>query len=424
MNLIDMVFEPARWQEAIDKGNRKHISKESLLEMCDPDKRQELYSLIEQGKYDIFPPHIQKIPKDKKGEFREVYINEPRDRLLLSIINDCLCEVFADMVHPQCTSYQKGLSTQKTVEEVSRQIVQMAPIGSVQIGWKSDFSKYFDTVKIEVIDGVFDEWERRLGTEHNTDPIINLLRKYYHQDIYFDQEGNIQHKYQSLKQGCSVASILANVCLYDLDDFMSKKYKIYCRYSDDIVVVDENYHGVVDDINEFIKRYGMTLNPKKVEPLYSDKWFKFLGFNIKGAQITLSANRVKKFRGLVDDLTIKKRNCSANQAKKNLIRYLFEGDHSWASSCLGVINVEEDLLEMSKYMMDCIRACETKKTRIGGLGVDLQKKYGTISRGKGRDVRSNRERTQSSIDSFASLGCLAKAYKFNKAVYEAVVKGL
>lgn len=424
MNLIDKVFKPERWQEAIDKGNKKHISKEHLLEMCDPKARNELYRLIKEGKYDIFPPRVQKIPKDKKDEFREVYINQPRDRLLLSIINDVLCEEFADMIHPQCTSYQKGMSTQQTVEEVSKQIVKMAPKEAKQIGWKSDFSKYFDTVKIEVIDGVFDEWERRTGAGYGTDPIINLLRKYYHQDIYFDTEGKIQHKYQSLKQGCSVASILANVCLYDLDDFMSKKYKIYCRYSDDIVVIDEDYETVVEDINNFIKRYGMTLNPKKVEPLYSDKWFKFLGFNIKGSQITLSANRVKKFRKMVDELTINKKKCSSEQAKRNLIRYLFDGDHSWASSCLGVINVEEDMLEMSKYMLDCIRACDTKKKKIGGLGVDLQKKNGTIARGKGRDVKSNRLKTSVSIDSFASIGCLAKAYKLNKSVYEAVVRGL
>lgn len=58
------------------------------------------------------------------------------------------------MVHPNCKSYQKGTSTQKVVLEVSQKIVSLNKQGI--IGYKSDFSKYFDTVNIEVIDNIFD----------------------------------------------------------------------------------------------------------------------------------------------------------------------------------------------------------------------------------------------------------------------------
>lgn len=75
---------------------------------------------------------------------------------------------------------------------------------------------------------------------------------------------------------CSI--FLANACLYELDEYMANKYEIYYRYSDDTVVIDNHVENVITDMNNIISKYGVTLNPKKVEPLYSDKWFKFLGF--------------------------------------------------------------------------------------------------------------------------------------------------
>ena len=49
-------------------------------------------------------------------------------------------------------------------------------------------------------------------------------------------------------------------------------------------------------LEEELNKMSMKLNPKKVEYLTGDKWFKFLGFMIKGSQITLSPNRVKQFQ--------------------------------------------------------------------------------------------------------------------------------
>ena len=420
--LLLMMFETDRWQDLLDGATEKEIDLKVIKELCYPENRQALFEVIYQDKYNIFPPHIAKIPKDTPGEFREVYVNEARDRIVLTLINDCLCELFADMVHPQCKSYQKGIGTQKVVKEISQEIVRLSKIKN-QIGYKSDFSKYFDTVKIEVIDGVFDLIEKRLGFEKGTEPVINLLRRYYHQDIYFDEKGNLRQKYQALKQGCAVASWLANVCLYELDDFMSRKYKIYYRYSDDVVVIDRNTEDVISDMNSIISKYGVKLNPKKVEPLYADKWFKFLGFNIKGDMITLSKTRVKKFQKEVEKRSIKRRHCTGNQARKAIIKFLYEGDYSWATSCLGVINVESDIQELNKFIMDCIRACDTGKKKIGGLGSVNDLPDRTILRGGGRNVRANREKT-GQIENYLSVGCLSKNLKISKVIFVATVRNM
>ena len=305
--------------------------------------------------------------------------------------------------------------------EVSQKIVNLHKQGV--IGYKSDFSKYFDNVNIEVIDNVFNTLEKRLGFDKGTEPVINLLRRYYHQDLYFDLQGNLQSRYQGLKQGCAVASFLANVCLYELDDFMSNKYEIYYRYSDDTIVIDNHVENIIPDMNNIISKYGVSLNPKKVEPLYSDKWFKFLGFLIKGNQITLSGTRVKKFQKEVEKRSIKRRKCSGKQAKYAITKFLYEGEYNWATSCLSVINVEEDINELNKFIMDCIRACDTGKKKIGGLGSVTYLPDKTILRGTGRNVKSNKAKT-GYIEKYISVGCLAKDVKLAQPVFETVVRNM
>ena len=422
-----MMFETERWQELLDNATEKEIDLKTIKELCYPENRKALFEIIYQDKYNIFPPHTALIPKDKPGEFRTVYVNESRDRIVLTLINDCLFELFPHFIHDKCVSYQKGSSTQKVVKQVSNEIVRLCKIKN-HAGYKSDFSKYFDNIKIEVIDSIFDRMEKELGFEKNNEPVINLLRRYYHQDIYFDEKGNLCSKYQSLKQGCAVASFLACAVLYELDEFMSNKYSLYYRYSDDCVCIDDNTDEIIDDMNRVIEPYGVTLNPKKVELLYSDRWFKFLGFNIKGSMITLSKTRVKKFQREIEKRTIdikkKRKNYTSKQARKSVIRFLYEGEFSWATSCLGVINVESDIQELNKFIMDCIRACDTGKLKVGGLGSVDYLPDRTILRGRGRNVKANREKTDKNIENYLSVGCLANDMKISKIVFNAAVRNM
>ena len=155
----------------------------------------------------------------------------------------------------------------------------------------------------------------------------------------------------------------------------------------------------------------------------ADKWFKFLGFNIKGDMITLSKNRVKKFQKEVESRSIKRKNCSAKQARNSIIKYLYEGDFSWATSCMSIINVEPDIQELNKFIMDCIRACKTGKKKIGGLGSVDNLPDKTILRGIGRNVKANRNKT-GYIENYLSVGCLSKNLKMGRVVFEASVRSM
>lgn len=416
--ILKKFFEIDRWQKAIEKGVVKDIRKDQLIKLTKEETRLAIYKLMREGKYEISPPHTAKIPKDN-GDFRTVYVNEPIDRIILSIANDLLFELMPEMVHPACKSYQTGIGCGKVVKEVSYTI---ANANTKEIlGWKADLSKYFDSVPLKYIDAAFDAVEKKYG--HSA--VIQVLRKYYHSNWYFDENNVLQSNFQSLKQGCAVASWLADVLLYSLDEEMSKLQGYYVRYSDDMLYIGSDYQWAMEILQKRLGEMEMKLNPDKVEYIKDSVWFKFLGFSIKGKDISLSSSRIKTFQKEIESRTIKKRDTTMEKAVNSVNRYLYKGngEFSWATQVLGVCNVQKDLDELNKFVMDCLRATKTGKRRVGGLGYVKTQKEGCVARGRGRNVKANREKT-GRIEGYITLTCARNAMITSKNVYNTLVLSL
>lgn len=444
--LLTLMFQHDTWQAAIDKANEKGINLTVLKQLAVPQIRVQLYHMILNGQMEIAPSRMAQIPKDQPGEMRTIYICEDVDRIILSIINDCLFKLFPEMIHPQCKSYRSGESCGKTVQDVSREMVKLNGVThNRHIGNRYDFTKYFDKVDLSAILAVFDKIEQKLGFEKDTEPVMNLLRKFYKSNLVFDLDGNLVSIYSGLKQGVATASFLADAILYELDDFMYRKYKTYWRYSDDLIVLAENTSEITNDINRVISKYGVKLNDRKTKELYCDEFFKFLGFNLCGDKITLSGSRAKKFAKEIVARTIAKPNITPLQAKKNVKQFLYgDGEgYSWATATFsGLQNCNEDIQVLNNFTMDCLRLVETRyyynqkrkqnglKPRtikygfqhVGGIGVVSNSTTHTLVRGKGSKVKTARHRTEKEINCYMSIGCLLNAYKINKTVYQSVVR--
>lgn len=416
--LLQKFFEKERWEQALELGVGKGIDKGELRKLTSPEVRLAMYNAIITDNYEIAPPHQAQIPKDN-GDVRIVYVNENVDRIFLSIVNNLFFEMFPEFVHKSCKSYQSGIGCGKIVQEVSRQEIK---VEGREVGFKADLTKYFDTVPIKYIDEIFDKMETKVGKSK----IIDIVRKYYHTDLCFDIEGNLIEMYQSLKQGCAVASFLADAVLYNLDATVSTLQGYYVRYSDDLLYIGEKREMAFEIVKSILGDMNMTLNPKKVELVYKDRWVKFLGFNIKGDKITLSSTRVKNFQKEIAARTIKQRNVSFTKAVNSVNNFLYKGDgrYSWATSVLPIINVDKDIETLNTFVMDALRACATGKKKIGGLGSVIDQSDYTILRGTGKNVTANRMKTEKEIPGYLTLKCMQNAILTRRAVYETLVRCL
>lgn len=424
-----MFFEKRRWGEALNKGVLKGINTAVLRELMSPNGRTQFLTEIVTGGYHIERPHTAKIPKDTPGEFRTVFVNSDKDRVFLSILNDLLFEIAGHMVHPACTSYQKGIGCSKIVTKASKMIEELSGKDHKTIGWKADFSKYFDTVPIRFIDQAFDMVEHKYG--HSV--IIDVVREYYHNDLYYDSEARVEvEKYQSLKQGCAVASWLADVVLFTLDSLIYDNCKgYYVRYSDDTLFIGEDYKKAMEIMECELAGMEMKLNPKKVEYIDNDHWFKFLGFSIKGANLSLSPNRIKTFVSEIKARTLSKirEGIKFNKALHDVQSWLYYGDgqFSWATGVLKTINVQSDINALNGFVMDCLRAVKIGKSvgmnDIGGLGWVKTKCGGCIDRGKGRKVKTLREKT-GELQGYYTLGCMRNNLLYGRDLYDCIVRGM
>ncbi|MBR4590833.1 MAG: hypothetical protein IKO36_09285 [Bacteroidaceae bacterium] len=413
--LLEIFFQPERWEKALNKGIIKDIDKGVLSIMTRPETRLALYRSIRDGEYQIIPPHTALIPKDDPGEFRTVYINEAQDRIILSILNDMLFELCPEMVHKNCRSYLTGVGCGKVVKNIAARLE--ASQGET-LGFKADLSKYFDSVPINYIDDAFKQVEVKFG--HSA--LIDVLRKYYHSNVYIDVDGEVKNKYQSLKQGCAVASWLADVVLRSLDEKMSLCGGLYVRYSDDIVYFGDNYQEAMNILAQHLGEMSMKLNPKKVEYISKNRWFKFLGFSIHGGDISMSKKRLKNFQKEIQKRTVNQPKTTPKAALNAVNAYLYKGfdGHSWATAVLPVINVEHDIKLMNEFIIDCLRAVTTGKKKVGGLGYHCEGSF-CVARGTGRNVTTNRKKVPM-IEGYYSLKCMQNTLKTSHAVFDAMVR--
>ena len=138
--------------------------------------------------------------------------------------------------------------------------------------------------------------------------------------------------------------------------------------------------------------------------------------------ITLSKNRVKTFQKEIEKRTIKARNTRMTRAINQVNNYLYKGEHPWATSVLPVVNVDHDIDTLNQFVMDCIRACYTQKKKVGGLGVDMNGAEYTILRGVGKNVKSNRLKTDKEIVGYKSLDCMRNLLLITRPVYDTIVR--
>ena len=406
-------------KEVLERGYLKGIPQHILRDFTRARYRKKIFNQIVKGTYEVEVPHQFFVDKKEidplthKPKQRGVIANTGKDRVVFALIMRAMFKCLSKMIHERCKSYMRGTSCSLVVEELVEATKWMEQFGR---GLKYDIKKYFDSLPIADIDKQFDIATIFLKEQS---PALELCRSYYHNDRFYDVNGVLQNKYMSLKQGCAVASFLADSSLYSMDAKIAKLNVYYVRYCDDMVVIGPDLEKADAIIREELASHGLSLNEKKIEEISYDKWFTFLGYSIKGSEISFSPHAVKSFQSMITDAVFKS-GCKTIEAVKNKInKALYDGylGYSWAKRYLLNVTCENDLVALDTYIRDSIRAFITKKRKIGGLGCNYSLKDGCVQRGTGKNVRANRLKIPE-IEDYTTLTCMRDNMRTNEAAYE------
>ena len=277
---MKQLFNTSLWNQVLDTSWDKEIKGEEISYFSFPEHREEVALQLLNGTYRFNPPHLVTIPKDDGGT-RNLLVLEPKDRIVMQLLYHIYYQAYSCLIHYSCKSYQSGLSISKIVKEVQYRF------SCVPTGYKLDLSKFFDTVPINLIDEAFSQMFPESG------PTKCLLDFYHDNHIYKD--GDLVEYYKSLCQGCSFSSLLANIVLRDIDDYITARTYYYVRYSDDILFLTKNPDDILNSIESLLQQKSLKLNPNKIQKLGES--FTFLGVCISSQSLTVSKknkNHTKK----------------------------------------------------------------------------------------------------------------------------------
>ena len=415
-----MIFDKDRMERLLNQAYEKNINVALLRKLMQPEYQMQLYNALLNREYKIFPPHKAKIPKDN-GDYRTVYVNEDIDRIYLSLYNDMMFELHSCFISVYCKSYQKGISCPNTVKAVSKKL-------RFYEGYKADMTHYFDSTPLEQINKLFDKL--RMVT------LVDLpVREYYNSNLVFDENDNLIEEYAGMKQGCAFSTFLANALLYEIDETLGNMENLlYVRYSDDILFVGKYSENVKIILEYELNKLGLKLNPKKTEKITNDKWFDFLGFRIKGSQITFSKKSIDQIIKFVKKNTIKYRHVNkqgkvtyvnSKQKAINVINsHLYKNftindkrAFGWGEYFLTTVNVKKDIETLDKWIKDCIRACETKKVKVGCIGMVNGDDFTLYRPRNAKEVVSNILKTGDDIEGYTSMLDMWNKINNDKNVY-------
>lgn len=381
---LDLFFDRELWQETVDACVDKGIRLAEVRWFTEPENRVTLAKQMLSRQYRIAPPHIIEIPKRDSAEMRKVYCNEPMDRFVCAQIGKVYERMFKDRIHPQCVSYQRGIGVGRIVREISQYIAEHPGLK----GAKFDIHHYFD----DVSEGVRDQALKELDTGSCIDRIV---WDYLHDGAVIDESGAIIHKYKGIAQGFAVSPFLANYILRDIDEAISGLDVLYYRYSDDILILGRDFERAQSLLYNMLARKGLTINPKKVTPIDAGTWFTFLGFKIRGSEITFSEDTVKRLKRSVRCLTRTRKGqplkseAVLRRAIRQLNRDLYvaylvnDREFGWAEYMFGTVNVQEDVEALDRYIKDHLRHLYTGRWNSYGnyhkVPNDMLRRCGYVS---------------------------------------------
>lgn len=235
-------------------------------------------------------PRLALIPKDVKGEFREVFIFKDYDNYLLKVINIILNERLGHLVSNNVFSYKSGVSVKDACIHLKDNL-KVSNLNYV----KTDISKYFNSVKSFAIEEMLESLiEDKEG--------LYLLKNLFKINRYVNLSGEIKEQYLGIMPGTATSSFFANYLLNKVDSTIADEVSIYARYSDDIIMIDsdiDKLNNSLDLLKDNLKHYNLLLNSNKTFVMQDVDNVEFLGLKVTKDSIDLSDKNFRKMKRFI-----------------------------------------------------------------------------------------------------------------------------
>ena len=320
-NLLELILRKDNLNKAYKqvkrnkgKGGIDGMQVDELLPFLRENQRI-LIQKIREGKYKPSPVRRVEIPKETKGEYRQLGIPTVVDRVIQQAIAQELTPIYEEQFSENSFGFRPGRGAHDALRQCQKNVDE----GYVYV-IDMDLEKFFDTVSqsklIEVLSRTIKDGR-----------VISLIHKYLNAGVIAD--GIFERTEVGMPQGGPLSPLLSNVMLNELDKELERRGHRFVRYADDCMILcksKKSAERTLRNIIPFIEgKLFLKVNRKKTEVAHISK-VKYLGYTFyryKGkCRLRVHAKSVVKMKNKIRELTDRNKGISNKKREKEYQEYV------------------------------------------------------------------------------------------------------
>ena len=320
-NLLELILRKDNLNKAYKqvkrnkgKGGIDGMQVDELLPFLRENQRS-LIQKIREGKYKPNPVRRVEIPKETKGEYRQLGIPTVVDRVIQQAIAQELTPIYEEQFSENSFGFRPGRGAHDALRQCQKNVDE----GYVYV-IDMDLEKFFDTVSqsklIEVLSRTIKDGR-----------VISLIHKYLNAGVIAD--GIFERTEVGMPQGGPLSPLLSNVMLNELDKELERRGHRFVRYADDCMILcksKKSAERTLRNIIPFIEgKLFLKVNRKKTEVAHISK-VKYLGYTFyryKGkCRLRVHAKSVVKMKNKIRELTDWNKGISNKKREKEYQEYV------------------------------------------------------------------------------------------------------
>ena len=320
-NLLELILRKDNLNKAYKqvkrnkgKGGIDGMQVDELLPFLRENQRS-LIQKIREGKYKPSPVRRVEVPKETKGEYRQLGIPTVVDRVIQQAIAQELTPIYEEQFSENSFGFRPGRGAHDALRQCQKNVDE----GYVYV-IDMDLEKFFDTVSqsklIEVLSRTIKDGR-----------VISLIHKYLNAGVIAD--GIFERTEVGMPQGGPLSPLLSNVMLNELDKELERRGHRFVRYADDCMILcksKKSAERTLRNIIPFIEgKLFLKVNRKKTEVAHISK-VKYLGYTFyryKGkCRLRVHAKSVVKMKNKIRELTDRNKGISNKKREKEYQEYV------------------------------------------------------------------------------------------------------
>ena len=253
---INELLSKRNQRDALKYFDKKHRTRGSTSATSDFEcywtiNGSKIVDSIKNEKYEFGLINTKEI-LNKNGKKREISIYNSVDKFILRMLYQKLYRYFTPLFFSNSYAYQEN----KGVNEAIKKCKDYIDDGCNYVV-EIDLKSYFDTIPLDRLESMIFEYI-----------IDKKVRKLIHNALFckLSSDGYIENKTIGIIQGSPISSVLANIYLTPLDNYMESNNLNWVRFADDINIyvkgIDET-KTIYDNIISEIEKLGLIVNKQK-----------------------------------------------------------------------------------------------------------------------------------------------------------------